>query len=158
MFDSPLHPAPLKPTAGPADPFAGRPNVGPVEAAPQGEFTKMFGAKDLPLTPPKPMTAAGPRPPGATNVFQTPSATGGFKLGNTGTYVPPSAGPAPSVGQAEYTTMMSKSSTGLLAEAANAEPEMAQKSFFKKNLPLILVGAGFLVFFIIILVIFAMKK
>jgi hypothetical protein len=158
MFESPLRPAPLKEVQGGApDPFAGRPQTAPMQAAPEGEFTKIFGTRDLPPAA-KPIATPTPRPAGgasATNAFQVPAPGeapgpmigGGFN----------SSGPPASIGSTEYTTMMSQSSGGLLAQAAAAQPE-EEKSFFQKNKALILIGAAFLLFFIIILVVFAMRK
>jgi hypothetical protein len=159
MFESPLRPEPLKQVQGGApDPYAGLGPAGPTQPAPAGEFTMMFGAKDLPpaKTPPiAPPVVSAPGSGSATNVFETPQFTGGFKVPGAAT---PSSGPAPSVGQIEYSTLMSKPSEGILAQAAAAQPVEEQKSFFKRNMPLILIGAAFLLLLIIIIVVFALKK
>lgn len=156
MFESPLSPAPIGPTQGPPDPFGGaKGTITPPQAAPVGEFTKMFGAKDLPPQRATPIGPPLPPPPGsagATNVFKTMDSAGGFPAAP-----PQGGGYAPSTGSADFTRMMASPSGGILAEAA-AAPEPEKKSAFRTYLPLIIIFGILLVLLIVILIVFAMKK
>jgi hypothetical protein len=151
MFESPLRPEPMQPAQGAPDPFAGRSNVPPPQAAPVGEFTRMFGTKDAPpqrTTPLGPPTPPSPGNAGATNAFRTPSPTPGSYQQSQPQHFGPS----------EFTGMMATPSAGLLAQAAAAAPVEQKQSFFKKYLPVILIFGALIVVLIIILIFFASRK
>ncbi len=152
MFNSPLQPKPLPPLSGAADPFARGP-MPPPQAAPAGEFTRLFGRNDLGSTP---------VPPAAPNRAPTADgATGLFKATPPNSY-PPAPGPAnigykPSSGAGEFTSMMAAPAMPLLADAGSAPPA-EQKSFLQKHLSIIIIIGALLVFFVLIVIFFAMRK
>jgi hypothetical protein len=157
MFNSPLEPAPLKSVQGPPDPFGGRPNVPQPQQAPAGEFTQMFGRHEGPPPPPPPIATPTPRPPsagGATSVFETPrpQMSGGASYGQQ------HQGPAPSVGAGSFTSIMSRPSEGILAQAAAAEAPVKKKGFFKTYWPLILVVVVLISAMVVLLIVFAKKR
>jgi hypothetical protein len=66
-------------------------------------------------------------------------------------------GPAPSVGAGSFTSIMSRPSEGILAQAAAAEAPAKKKGFFKTYWPLILVFVVLIVVLVVVLIIFAKK-
>jgi hypothetical protein len=155
MFNSPLEPTPLKAVQGPPDPFGGRPNVPQPQQAPAGEFTQMFGRHEGAPPPPAPIATPTPRPPsaaGATSVFETPrpQMSGGTPYGQQ-----QYQGPGPSVGAGSFTSIMSRPSEGILAQAAAAEAPAKKKGFFKTYWPLILVFVVLIVALVVVLIVFS---